>query len=69
MTAKSFRPNVAAVIMHPSNKKILMFKRIAKRKEKSELFSDGGQLKRNLQFPPGGIYPGESEEETLFREL
>ncbi|RTZ82284.1 MAG: RNA pyrophosphohydrolase, partial [SAR324 cluster bacterium] len=40
MTAKSFRPNVAAVIMHPSNKKVLMFRRIAKRNEKSELLTD-----------------------------
>ena len=69
MTAKSFRPNVAAVIMHPSNKKVLMFRRIAKRNENSELLSDGGQLKWNWQFPQGGIDPGESEEETLFREL
>ena len=69
MTAKSFRPNVAAVIMHPTNKKVLMFRRIAKRNEKSELLSDGGQLRWNWQFPQGGIDQGESEEETLFREL
>jgi len=55
--------------MHPTNKKVLMFRRIAKRNEKSELLSDGGQLRWNWQFPQGGIDPGESEEETLFREL
>ncbi|GIT63021.1 MAG: hypothetical protein Ct9H300mP21_05670 [Pseudomonadota bacterium] len=46
-----------------------MFRRIAKRNEKSELLSDGGQLRWNWQFPQGGIDLGESEEETLFREL
>ena len=55
--------------MHPTNKKVLMFRRIAKRNEKSELLTDGGQLRWNWQFPQGGIDPGESEEETLFREL
>ena len=69
MTAKSFRPNVAGVIIHPTNKKVLMFRRLAKTNEKSELLSDGGQLRWNWQFPQGGIDPGETEEETLFREL
>ena len=69
MRGKKFRPNVAAVIFDIKNKKDLMFKRIAKKNNDSKLLSDGGQLRWNWQFPQGGVDNGETEEETLFREL
>lgn len=69
MNAKKFRPNVAAVIIDQKNRKVLMFRRIAKKNEKSILLSDGGQLRWNWQFPQGGVDSGETVEETLFREL
>ena len=69
MSAKKFRPNVAAVIFDPANNKVLIFRRIAKKYEKNKPLSDGGQLRWNWQFPQGGVDPGETEEETLFREL
>ena len=69
MNTKKFRPNVAAVIFDSKNKKILMFRRIAKKNSDSKLISDGGQLRWNWQFPQGGVNSGETEKETLFREL
>ncbi|MBC8258460.1 MAG: NUDIX domain-containing protein [SAR324 cluster bacterium] len=69
MKLNKFRANVAAVILHPTKNEILMFRRIAKKNVKAELESDGGQLRWNWQFPQGGVDPGETEEETLYREL
>ena len=69
MNAKKFRANVAAVIVDTKKKKILMFKRIAKKNKDSKLLSDGGQLRWNWQFPQGGVNYGETEEEALLREL
>ena len=42
---------------------------IAKKNSDSKLISDGGQLRWNWQFPQGGVNSGETEKETLFREL
>ena len=69
MRAKKFRSNVAAVIIHPTENKVLMFRRIAEKDKKSGFFVGGGQLKWNWQFPQGGVNNGESEEQALFREL
>ena len=69
MKTKKFRANVAAVIVDANNKNVLMFKRLAKKNKDSKLLSDGGQLRWNWQFPQGGVNPGETEEETLLREL
>ena len=69
MKSIKFRPNVVAVIIHPTENKVLMFRRLAKRNEKGELLSDGGQLRWNWQFPQGGVDSGETEEKALFREL
>ena len=69
MRAKKFRSNVAAVIIHPIENKVLMFRRIAEKDQKSGFFVGGGQLKWNWQFPQGGVNDGESEEQALFREL
>ena len=69
MKSIKFRPNVVAVIIHPTEKKVLMFRRLAKRNEKGELLSDGGQLRWNWQFPQGGVDSVETEEKALFREL
>ena len=69
MSLKNFRPNVAAVIIHPTENKVLMFRRHTEKDKKSGLFKGGGQLKWNWQFPQGGVNVGESEEEALFREL
>ena len=69
MRAKKFRSNVAAVIIHPTENKVLMFRRIAEKDKKSGFFVGGGQLKWNWQFPQGGVNVGESEEQALFREL
>ena len=69
MRAKKFRSNVAAVIIHPTENKVLMFRRIAEKDKKSGFFVGGGQLKWNWQFPQGGVNDGESEEQALFREL
>ena len=69
MKSIKFRPNVVAVIIHPTENKVLMFRRLAKRNEKGELLSDGGQLKWNWQFPQGGVDSVETEEKALFREL
>ena len=69
MRAKKFRSNVAAVIIHPIENKVLMFRRIAEKDKKSGFFVGGGQLKWNWQFPQGGVNDGESEEQALFREL
>ena len=68
MNSKKFRPNVAAVILHPEKKKVLMFRRIAKTSELGDK-KDKKKIKYLWQFPQGGVDPGESEEETLFREL
>ena len=68
MRAKKFRSNVAAVIIHPEENKVLMFRRLAE-KDKNSGFFIGGQLKWNWQFPQGGVNDGESEEQALFREL
>ena len=67
MRAKKFRSNVAAVIIHPTENKVLMFRRIAEKDKKSGFFVGGGQLKWNWQFPQGGVNDGESEEQALFR--
>ena len=69
MKAKKFRSNVAAVIIHPTENKVLMFRRLAEKDKNSGFLTDGGQLKWNWQFPQGGVNDGESEEEALFREL
>ena len=69
MRAKKFRSNVAAVIIHPTENKVLMFRRITEKDKKSGFFVGGGQLKWNWQFPQGGVNDGESEEQALFREL
>ena len=69
MRAKKFRPNVAAVIIHPTENKVLMFRRLAEKDKNSGFLTGGGQLKWNWQFPQGGVNDGESEEEALFREL
>ena len=68
MSSKKFRSNVAAVIIHPVENKVLMFRRLGKEKN-SELITGHGQLKWCWQFPQGGVDEGESEEEALFREL
>ncbi|MBG56369.1 MAG: RNA pyrophosphohydrolase [Deltaproteobacteria bacterium] len=68
MRAKKFRSNVAAVIIHPTENKVLMFRRLGKEKN-SELFKVHGKLKWSWQFPQGGVDEGETEEEALFREL
>ena len=69
MRAKKFRSNVAAVIIHPTENKVLMFRRLAEKDKKTGFFVGGGQLKWNWQFPQGGVNDGESEEQALFREL
>ena len=69
MRAKKFRSNVAAVIIHPTENKVLMFRRLAEKDKKSGFFVGGGQLRWNWQFPQGGVNVGESEEQALFREL
>ena len=69
MVAKKFRSNVAAVIIHPTENKVLMFRRLAEKDKNSGIFKDGGQLKWNWQFPQGGVNEGESEKDALFREL
>ena len=69
MRAKKFRSNVAAVIIHPTENKVLMFRRIAEKDKITGFFVGGGQLKWNWQFPQGGVNDGESEEQALFREL
>ena len=69
MSVNKFRANVAAVIVDQKNKKILMFKRIAKKNKEHKNISDGGQLRWNWQFPQGGVNFGETENETLLREL
>ena len=69
MIKKKFSPNVAAVIFDPLKNKVLMFRRVSKKNEEKKALSDGGQLRWNWQFPQGGVDPGETEEETLFREL
>ncbi|HAF88185.1 MAG TPA: RNA pyrophosphohydrolase, partial [Deltaproteobacteria bacterium] len=69
MTAKKFRPNVAAVIFDSAKNKVLMFRRVSKKNEEEKPLSDGGQLRWNWQFPQGGVDNGENEDETLFREL
>ena len=60
---------MAAVIIHPTENKVLMFRRIAEKDKKTGFFVGGGQLKWNWQFPQGGVNDGESEERALFREL
>ena len=69
MRAKKFRSNVAAVIIHPTENKVLIFRRLAEKDKKSGFVVGGGQLKWNWQFPQGGVNDGESEEQALFREL
>ena len=69
MRAKKFRSNVAAVIIHSTENKVLMFRRLAEKDKNSGFLTGGGQLKWNWQFPQGGVNAGESEEEALFREL
>ena len=69
MRAKKFRSNVAAVIILPTENKVLMFRRLAEKDKNSGFFVGGGQLKWNWQFPQGGVNVGESEEQALFREL
>ena len=69
MRAKKFRSNVAAVIIHPTENKVLMFRRLAEKDKKTCFFVGGGQLKWKWQFPQGGVNDGESEEQALFREL
>ena len=60
---------MAAVIIHPTENKVLMFRRLAEKDKNSGFFVGGGQLKWNWQFPQGGVNDGESEEQALFREL
>ena len=60
---------MAAVIIHPTENKVLMFRRLAEKDKKSGFFVGGGQLRWNWQFPQGGVNVGESEEQALFREL
>ncbi len=60
---------MAAVIIHPSENKVLMFRRLAEKDKNSGFSNGGGQLKWNWQFPQGGVNNGESEEEALLREL
>ena len=69
MRAKKFRSNVAAVIIHPTEYKVLMFRRLAEKDKYSGFSTGSSQLKWNWQFPQGGVNDGESEEEALFREL
>ena len=69
MRAKKFRSNVAAVIIHPTENKVLMFRRLAEKDKYSGFSIGSSQLKWNWQFPQGGVNDGESEEEALFREL
>tara|TARA_Y100001970_G_scaffold287003_1_gene410556 strand:+ start:2034 stop:2546 length:513 start_codon:yes stop_codon:yes gene_type:complete len=69
MSAKKFRANVAAVIFDSQKNKILMFRRIPKKNKDFKLLSDGGQLRWNWQFPQGGVNLGETERDTLLREL
>ena len=60
---------MAAVIIHPTENKVLMFRRLAEKDKNSGFFVGGGQLKWNRQFPQGGVNDGESEEEAILREL
>ena len=69
MRTKKFRPNVAAVIIHPTENKVLMFRRLSEKKNNSDFSRGEGKLKWKWQFPQGGVNDGESEEEALFREL
>ena len=69
MKAKMFRANVAAVIIHPTENKVLMFRRFYEKDKNSGVFTGVGHLKWNWQFPQGGVNDGESEEQALFREL
>ena len=69
MSTNKFRANVAAVIFDPENKKVLMFRRLAKKNKELKFLSDGGQLRWNWQFPQGGVDFKETENETLLREL
>ena len=55
MRAKKFRSNVAAVIIHPTENKVLMFRRLAEKDKNSGFLTGGGQLKWNWQFPQGGV--------------
>ncbi len=69
MKVKKYRANVAAVILHPKKNKILIFRRIPKNDESLDQNSSKKELEWSWQFPQGGVDPGETEEETLFREL
>ena len=60
---------MAGVIIHPTENKVLMFRRLAQIDINNGFFKGGGQLKWKWQFPQGGVNDGESEEEALFREL
>ena len=60
---------MAGVIIHPTENKVLMFRRLTEKNKNSEFFVGGGHLKWNWQFPQGGVNDGESEEQALFREL
>ena len=69
MRVRKFRSNVAAVIIHPAENKVLMFRRLAEKDKNSGFLPGSAHLKWNWQFPQGGVNDGESEEEALFREL
>ena len=43
--AKKFRSNVAAVIIHPTENKVLMFRRLAEKDKNSGFLKDGGYFK------------------------
>ena len=51
-----YRSNVCVVILNKKKNKVLMFHR-------------AGVKKGGWQFPQGGVDPGESERQTLYREL
>ena len=48
MRAKKFRSNVAAVIINPTENKVLMFRRLAEKDKNSGFMTGGGQLKWNI---------------------
>src|SRR5947207_8758 len=49
-----FRPNVAAILLNMENEMLI---------------AERAHIRGSWQFPQGGVDPGESLEEALFREL
>ena len=66
MKSKKFRPNVVAVIIHPTENKVLMFRRLTKRNEKVEFLSDGiQQLRWDLQKQIGFLEVDSARSHTV----